>query len=56
MENERLKLEIEQLRSQPATTTSITMDQSILQEILKTNQLLLQKVQTLEANNKEMLS
>lgn len=56
IENERLKFEIEQLRSQPATSTSITMDQSILQEILKTNQLLLQKVQTLEVNNKEILS
>lgn len=42
-ENERLKLENEQLRAQ-----------IILQEILKTNQLLLQKVQTLESTIKVM--
>jgi len=42
-ENERLKLENEQLRAQ-----------IILQEILKTNQLLLQKVQTLESTVKDM--
>ena len=44
-ENERLKLENEQLRGQ-----------IILQEILKTNQLLLQKVQTLEATNKDIVA
>ena len=42
-ENERLRLEHEQLRAQ-----------IILQEILKTNQLLLQKVQTLESTVKDM--
>jgi len=51
-ENERLKLEVEQLRNQP--TISIPMDHTILQEILKTNQLLLQKVQTLESTVKDM--
>ena len=50
---ERLKLENEQLRS---TAQPFQIDQSILQEILKTNQLLLQKVQTLESSNKEILS
>ena len=55
MENERLKLENEQLRSQ-STTQPSHIDQSILQEILKTNQLLLQKVKTLESSNKEILS
>jgi hypothetical protein len=54
IENERLKLENEQLRSQ--STTSTPIDQPILQEILKANQLLLQKVQTLESSNKEILS
>jgi phage anti-repressor protein len=53
-ENERLKLEVEQLRNQPSTSTP--MDHAILQEILKTNQLLLQKVQTLEATNKEIIT
>jgi phage anti-repressor protein len=53
VENERLKLENEQLRS---TAQPFQIDQSILQEILKTNQLLLQKVQTLESSNKEILS
>jgi len=53
-ENERLKLEVEQLRNQP--TISIPMDHTILQEILKTNQLLLQKVQTLEATNKDIIA
>jgi hypothetical protein len=51
-ENERLKLEVEQLRNQPST--SAPMDHTILQEILKTNQLLLQKVQTLESTIKVM--
>jgi hypothetical protein len=55
VENERLKLENEQLRSQ-STTQSSQVDQSIMQEILKINQLLLQKVQTLESSNKEILS
>jgi hypothetical protein len=50
---ERLKLENEQLRS---TAKPLQIDQSILQEILKTNQLLLQKVQTLESSNKEIIS
>jgi hypothetical protein len=53
-ENERLKLEVEQLRNQPSI--SAPMDHAILQEILKTNQLLLQKVQTLEATNKEIIT
>ena len=53
---ERLKLENEQLRAQTANTISIPMDHAILQEILKTNQLLLQKVQTLEATNKEIIT
>jgi phage anti-repressor protein len=53
---ERLKLENEQLRAQTANTISIPMDHAILQEILKTNQLLLQKVQTLEAANKEIIT
>lgn len=53
-ENERLKLEVEQLRNQPSTATP--MDYAILQEILKTNQLLLQKVQTLEATNKDIIT
>jgi hypothetical protein len=51
---ERLKLENEQLRSQ--STSSIPIDQSTLQQILNNNQLLLQKVQTLEASNKEIIS
>lgn len=55
IENERLKLENEQLRSQ-STTQPSHVDQSILQEIIKINQLLLQKVQTLESSNKEILS
>jgi phage anti-repressor protein len=54
IENERLKLENQQLRSQ--STSSIPIDQSTLQQILNINQLLLQKVQTLEASNKEILS
>jgi len=53
VENERLKLENEQLRS---ATQPTQIDQSILQEILKINQLLLQKVQNLESSNKEILS
>jgi hypothetical protein len=52
---ERLKLENEQLRSQ-STTHPSHVDQLILQDILKINQLLLQKVQTLESSNKEILS
>lgn len=55
VENERLKLENEHLRSQ-STMQPSQVDQSILQEILKANQLLLQKVQTLEASNKEIIS
>lgn len=55
LENERLKLENEQLRSQ-STTQPSQVDQSILQEILKMNQLLLQKVQTLELSSKEIIS
>jgi len=51
---ERLKLENEQLRAQTATTISIPIDHAILQEILQTNQLLLQKVQTLESTIKVM--
>ena len=54
VENERLKLENQQLRSQ--STSSIPIDQSTLQQILNINQLLLQKVQTLEAGNKEIMS
>ena len=54
IENERLKLENQQLRSQ--STSSIPIDQSTLQQILNINQLLLQKVQTLESSNKEILS
>ena len=53
VENERLKLENEQLRS---AIQPLQVDQSILQEILKINQLLLQKVQNLEANNKEIIA
>jgi hypothetical protein len=52
---ERLKLENEQLRSQ-STNQPSHVDQSIFQEIFKINQLLLQKVQTLEASNKEIIS
>ena len=55
VENERLKYENEQLRSQ-FTTQPSHVDQSIMQEILKMNQLLLQKVQTLESSNKEIIS
>jgi len=51
VENERLKLENEQLRS---TTQPLQPDQSILQEILKINQLLLQKIQNLETTVKHM--
>jgi phage anti-repressor protein len=51
---ERLKLENEQLRSH--TTQPSQVDQSILQEILKINQLLFQKVQALESSNKEIIS
>jgi hypothetical protein len=54
VENERLRLENQQLRSQ--STSSIPIDQSTLQQILNINQLLLQKVQTLEASNKEIIS
>jgi len=53
VENERLKLENEQLRS---ATQPTQIDQSILQEILKINQVLLQKVQTLESSNKEIIA
>lgn len=52
---ERLKLENEQLRSQ-STNQPSHVNQSILQQILNINQLLLQKVQTLEASNKEIIS
>jgi phage anti-repressor protein len=52
---ELLKLENEKLRSQTPTVSTSSMDHTILQEILKTNQLLLQKVQTLEATNKEII-
>jgi phage anti-repressor protein len=55
VENERLKLENEQLRNRSITQPS-QADQSIMQEILKINQLLLQKVQNLESSNKEILS
>jgi hypothetical protein len=55
VENERLKLENEQLRSQ-STNQPSHVDQSIFQEIFKMNQLLLQKVQILEASNKEIIS
>ena len=55
VENERLKLENEQLRAQ-STTQPSQVDQSIMQEILKINQLLLQKVQTLESSTKEIIS
>jgi phage anti-repressor protein len=54
VENERLKLENEQLRSH--TTQPSQIDQSIMQEILKINQLLFQKVQALESSNKEIIS
>ena len=54
-EYERLKLENEQLRSQ-STISSSVLDQNLLQEILKTNQLLLQKVQQLETTNKDIVS
>jgi hypothetical protein len=52
---ERLKLENEKLRTQ-STVNSIPIDHTILQDILKTNQLLLQKVQILEATNKDIIS
>ena len=55
LENERLKRENEQLRSQ-STTNTLPIDHSILQEILKTNQLLLQKVQHLELMNSDIIS
>ena len=55
VENERLKLENEQLRAQ-STTQPSQVDQSIMQEILKINQLLFQKVQALESSNKEIIS
>lgn len=51
LENERLKLENEKLR---ATTPSTPVP--ILQELLHANQLLLQKMQNLEASNKEIIS
>jgi phage anti-repressor protein len=53
VENERLKLENEQLRS---ATQPTQIDQSTFQQILSINQLLLQKVQNLESSNKEILS
>ena len=53
VENERLKLENEQLRS---ATQPTQIDQSTLQQILSINQLLLQKVQTLESSNKEIIA
>jgi hypothetical protein len=53
---ELLKLEVEKLRSQTPTVSTSSTDHSILQEILKTNQLLLQKVQTLEATNKDIIT
>lgn len=52
VENERLKLENQQLRSQ--STSSISIDQSILQQIFNINQLLLQKVQNMETTLKGM--
>jgi hypothetical protein len=55
IENERLKLENEQLRTQ-SKSQSIPIDHNILQEILKTNQLLLNKIQGLEATNKDIIS
>ena len=51
VENERLKLENEQLRS---ITQPSQIDQSTLQQILNINQLLLQKVQNLETTIKHM--
>jgi hypothetical protein len=57
IENERLKLEIEQLRSQTLTQyPSTQIDHNILQEILKTNQILLHKIQNLEVANKDIIS
>ena len=57
IENERLKLEIEQLRSQtPTQFPSTSIDHNIFQEILKTNQLLLNKIQNLETTNKDIIS
>lgn len=47
-ENERLKLENEKLRSQTPTVSTNSMDHAILQQIL-------QKVQTLEATNKDIV-
>jgi hypothetical protein len=52
---ERLKLENEQLRAQPHTAPSQDMN-PVLQDLLRTNQLLLQKVQILESTNKDILS
>jgi hypothetical protein len=51
IENERLKLENEQLRSQTKP-----VDQASLQEILKINNILLQKIDRIEASNKEIIS
>lgn len=57
IENERLKLEIEHLRSQtPTQFPSTPIDHNIFQEILKTNQLLLNKIQAIEATNKDIIS
>jgi len=52
IENERLKLENERLR----TTHPSHVDASILQEILNMNQLLLQKVQNLEVSHNEIMT
>ena len=48
---ERLKLENEQLRSQTKQ-----VDHPSIQEILKINNILLQKIQTIETTNKEIMS
>jgi hypothetical protein len=51
IENERLKLENEQLRSQTKQ-----VDHPSIQEILKINNILLQKIDRVEASNKEIMS
>ena len=51
IENERLKLENEQLRSQTKH-----VDHPSIQEILKINNILLQKIDRVEASNKEIMA
>jgi hypothetical protein len=54
LENQRLQAELDKVQNKQQI--NISMDTNILGDILKTNQLLLQKVQQLETSNKDILS